>query len=118
MNSLSRWLMAPALLLGSLALTGTVYAQKGPPVTVQDDAGLFSKDAIAKANREIDRIKADFKKDLVIETVAEPPARPKDVSDDPKSESFKKFFDNWAVQRAKNHHVNGVGVFLLKKPKI
>src|SRR5262245_10894266 len=104
------------LTLAALAASAEVaYAQKGPPRQVQDDAGMFTAKAKEQANSEIARIKKDFHKDLLIETVPQGPKLPADVKD---KTSEAKFFDQWALSRFKNEHVDGVYVVIVEKPHI
>src|SRR5579871_1932118 len=111
MRTLLRWTCIPTLLLfgllGSSALAAIV-------AEVRDEAGFFSADAVRRANEVIDDIHRDFKKDLLIETFKTVPAD--------KAEEFKKldkaghakFYNDWALQRARTAKVNGVYVLIVK----
>ncbi|MFO0866507.1 MAG: TPM domain-containing protein [Gemmataceae bacterium] len=109
-------MMVTALAVG---LFGLCVGHAQPNVTprkVQDDLNWFSKDARDKANADIARIKREFRKDLVIETI-KAPERPKDLN--PKDEkAVSKFFDEWAMSRFRNEQVDGVMVLIVDQPKI
>jgi hypothetical protein len=107
-----------AVLVLSWVGVGPAQGQKaGPPRTVQDDAGFFSDKAKERANSSIAEVKKRFNKDLVIETLAQPPKRP--VSIDLKDEkAVARFFDQWAQKRFDNQAINGVYVVVLEKPTI
>src|SRR6266480_7161130 len=62
----ARWMLVPAVVLGWLVAAGPVAAAL--TAEVRDEAGIFSKDAVERANREIKEIKRQFKEDLVVET--------------------------------------------------
>ena len=57
MLHITRWMLIPAVLVGSLYFSGTANAQaakrSGPARTVEDDAGFFSEKAKQKADEEI-----------------------------------------------------------------
>jgi hypothetical protein len=92
-----------ALLLGAgLLAPGTLLAQSRVARTVQDDAGLFSKAAIAKANSDIALIKSKHGKDFFVETLKEGPAKDQAA---------------WARNRAKNANINGVYLVFTAEPK-
>ena len=85
----------------SLFACGPLAAQAGKPRTVQDEAGLFSKEAKEKADALIARIKSQFKKDLYIETVKTIPI-PEGVKKD-------DAVDAWA---AKRHDPASEGIYI------
>ena len=91
-----------AALFGLLFVPSVALAQDKRVRHVQDDANLFSKEAIGQANAVVAKIKEKHKKDLFIETVAEGP---------------EKDFPGWARSRFNNAAVDGVYVVLTKKPK-
>ncbi|MSR30615.1 MAG: TPM domain-containing protein [Gemmataceae bacterium] len=83
---------------------------------VQDQAGFFSANAVSEANRRIADIERKFKKDLVVETFAEPAKEFfKDVNHADKG-AMNKAYQNWARQRATELKVNGIFVVITKKP--
>src|SRR5437773_6732 len=102
MNRVRNRLLLAAVVV--LVLTGVTPAPGQPtfkiPFTVKDNAGLFSADAEAKANKEIAQIKERFHKDLLIETTKElPPDAAKVDFTDKKAKS--EFFRKWALDKAK-----------------
>src|SRR5437879_6198938 len=65
------WIWTGLILAGLLSATPPASAQgkKDPPRTVQDEAGLFSKEAILAADKEIAVMKNQYHKDVMVETV-------------------------------------------------
>ena len=62
----SRWWLALPLALTGLLSLGTSQSQAG---TVHDNAGMFSREAVAKANAELSKIERNLKLDVNIETI-------------------------------------------------
>jgi hypothetical protein len=103
------WICSSLILVGCLLAAPSAFAQKkdaanDPPRKVNDEAGLFSEDAIKAANEAIAKIKSAYHKDLLIET------REKG-KDDPQE------FRQWAEERAKSQRVEGVYILIAKQPK-
>jgi uncharacterized protein len=90
-------------LFGLLLVPGTAWAQDRRVRHVQDDAHLFSKEAISDANAVIAKIHDRHKKDLFIETVKE---GPKEKADRPK----------WSRDRFNEYKLDGVYVVFCKEP--
>jgi uncharacterized membrane protein YgcG len=106
MLSTPRWLV-PAVLVGCLGLAHPARAEKEAfAFKVKDGAKLFSKEAVEKANKKIEEVKRDYKKDLLIETAAAAPA-------DKKSDEG---FTRWAAERYREEDVRGVYVLICKDP--
>ena len=106
-------MLVPALLGWSVA-AAPVAAQSRSNF-VNDDAGLFSKDAVNKANAEIAQMRAQFKRELVVDT-ADTVKVPGDI--DPKNaKAVNQFFDNWARNHASEKKVNGVYVAIVHNPR-
>lgn len=103
-----------ALLGGILTLmtTGTALAALDV-FTVKDEAQLFSKDAIARANRKIEEIKKNYKVDLLVETLAKAPT---DVGRASKEER-DSYFRSLAKKRYDAQGVHGVYVLICNEPK-
>src|SRR5437870_2134983 len=101
------WIWTGLILAGLLIAAPPVSAQgkKDPPRTVQDGAGLFSKEAIRAANEEIAVIKNQYHKDVLIETVE------KGIKGD--NDAWSK----WAQERATEFRVEGVYMVISKEPK-
>src|SRR5690242_4862425 len=99
------WTWLSLILAGWLIAAPPARAQgKGdPPRKVNDEAGLFGKDAIKKANEEIAGIKSQFKKDLLIETRVKGPPKEK--------------FEAWGIEQAREHRVEGVYLVITKEPR-
>jgi hypothetical protein len=108
------WAWLPALAAVWLSAAAPALAAEGPPVT--DAAGLFTPSAVQKAAEEIQGIQRAEHKDLVIETF-------KGVPED-RSKAFRgmsrrardDFFFQWAADRARERHVDGVYVLICKSP--
>lgn len=94
-----------AMTLVALLVPGVTWA-----ASIDDKAGLFSKDALEKAEKKIADIRREFKRDVVIETFAEA----KDVE---KAKADKTgYYRNWARERYADHKVEGVYVLISKSP--
>jgi FKBP-type peptidyl-prolyl cis-trans isomerase len=109
MNRLTSCLAA-ALLLNLLPWAPAVGQTGTPdkPHVVSDEAELFSKEAKEKADAVIARIKSNFKKDLVIETVPSIPI--------PDGQSKDEAAAAWAVERFDKLKVDGVFVGIIVDP--
>jgi uncharacterized protein len=104
-------------LLSTLVATALLAAVPAPvQANVRDEAHLFQPNTVEKANALIREIWQRDGKDLLVETLAEPPAGKMDeaTSADPKVKD--RFFKNWALTRAREAHVNGVYVLICKEP--
>src|SRR5262245_17285567 len=111
------WLPLAALFLTGWFGGGVALAQPSKTArTVQDDVGMFSADAEAKANAEIARIKKAHHKDLFIET-SHAPTRPDSIDKNDKA-AINKFFDHWAAEKFKNAQINGVYVVIVPEATI
>src|SRR5947209_5278798 len=100
------WMWLSLILAGWLVAAPPASAQNknDPPRKVNDEAGLFSKEAIREANDEIATIKSTYKKDVMIETREKGPA---DI----------KEYRKWAEQQAREHRVEGVYIVITKQPR-
>jgi hypothetical protein len=88
-----------------------------PGLGVNDRAGLFSADAVARARESIRQFRHDYHRDLFIETFAHvPDADGKRVSR-MWTPSRERYFTDWAARRAKAVGVDGVYVLICKDPK-
>jgi uncharacterized membrane protein YgcG len=98
-----------------LVLASTVPAWAVVP-EVQDGAGFFKPEAIAKANDELAEIGRRFRKDLLIETYATVPADKVEAVKAMDKEGRAKYFAEWANSRAKRRRVEGIYVLISKDP--
>ena len=103
--------LVPVLVLW-LALTGPARAVFPPPL--KDEGKFFSKEAIEKANKKIREIYEKYKKDVVVETLAELSEEQKKKL---KDEKESKFFVTLALARIKEVGVNGVYILICKSPR-
>ena len=88
-----------------------------PGLGVNDRAGLFSADAVARARESIRQFRHDYHRDLFIETFPHvPDADRKDVSS-MWTRSRERYFTDWAKRRANAVGVDGVYVLICKDPK-
>jgi uncharacterized membrane protein YgcG len=105
--------MRPALtvLLGLLVCgpAGAVF-----PPAMKDDGKFFKAAVVEKANQKIREIYEKYKKDVVIETLANLSAEQIKAA---KDEGTKKFFDKYAFERAKALGLNGIYVVICKEPR-
>jgi uncharacterized membrane protein YgcG len=108
---LGRRLLLPVCLV----LASSVPAWAVVP-EVQDGAGFFKPEAIAKANDELADIGKRFRKDLLIETYATVPADKVEAVKAMDKEGRAKYFAEWANSRAKRRRVEGIYVLISKDP--
>ena len=115
-----RSLTRPALLVGclmALLLPAIAIAQTYSPNGVHDNAKMFGKEAVEKANEKIDAIRRDYKKDVCIETFANLPEKvQKDYEAAVKSDSKRQFWDDFTEERYKKHDVKGIYLLIVEKP--
>lgn len=105
------WILASTVF--GFLLAGPVGAQ-GRTEYVHDEAGFFSTEAKAKANAEINRMRSQYKRELVVDTVVGV-TLPAEVNKDDKI-AVNRFFDTWAEKRFLQEKVNGVYVVIVKDP--
>jgi uncharacterized membrane protein YgcG len=107
---------ARASLFGFLvALTTSLSASAATP-GVKDNAGFFSETAIRKANEGIRDIERRFHKDLVVETFRAPPDAEADKVRKMDKAERERFFNEWALGRARQEEVNGIYILICKDP--
>jgi uncharacterized membrane protein YgcG len=83
---------------------------------VQDGAGFFKPETIAKANDALAEIGKKHDKDLLIETYATVPADKVEAVKAMDKEARAKFFQEWADSRAHRRRVQGIYVLISKEP--
>jgi hypothetical protein len=103
------WIWSSLIVAGCLVAAPSAFAQKkdaanDPPRKVNDEAGLFSADAIKAANEAIAKIKSAYHKDVLIET------REKGKED-------LQEFRAWAQEQAKTQRVEGLYILITTQPK-
>jgi uncharacterized membrane protein YgcG len=98
-----------------LALATAMSASAAVP-EVQDGAGFFKPEAIAKANDALAEIGKKHNKDLLIETYATVPADKVAAVKAMDKEGRAQFFQEWANSRARRRRVDGVYVLISKDP--
>src|SRR4051794_8109319 len=97
------------LALATLVLLGlTVVPAVAATPTVRDEAGLFSADAIKRAERTMERIEREAKRDVVVETYNTLPGKGEELS---REQVFE-----WARERARELRVQGIYILICKKP--
>jgi uncharacterized membrane protein YgcG len=98
----------------SLVVLGSTPGALAATPEVRDQAGFFSKEAVQKANRELEEIRRQYGKELVIETYAEPPA---DVAAQlTAKEPRDRVYAEWVQKRATDAGVNGIYVLITRNP--
>ena len=75
---------------------------------------LLQQEAKGKAEAEIGRMKSQFKKELVVDTVDTVMVPEEIAAKDTKA--VNRFIDSWADKRFKNEGVQGVYVVIVQKP--
>jgi uncharacterized protein len=104
MRRTTQWICWGLILAGWLWAAARAPAQgkNDPPRRINDEAHLFSKDAIHKAENEIADIKKKYRKDLLIETREQGP---------PGDE-----YEAWAKRQAEEHRIDGIYIIITRKP--
>lgn len=102
------WLIAAIVAVGLLGRPAVAAAPH-----VADEAGLFSPDAVAKADKAVKELQRQYHTQIVIETVAKIPA---EFQTKLKEEGKEKFFRDWAAQRAQSEADKGIYILICKEP--
>lgn len=102
----------PALLVAGLAWSVTTEPALAQSARNWDAAGLFSRDAKARAQEKIARIKDRFKVELAYETVESV----KLAADAKDKAAVNKEIDSWALSRFKMQGHTGIYVVITKEP--
>ena len=105
--TLQRWMLVPALVAGWLAAAGPASA------AVNDEAGLFSADAIKRADQTIQKIQREYGTGLTVDTV---PRIPANLEGKFKQLGKDEFFRDWAESKAKRERDKGIYVLICKSP--
>jgi hypothetical protein len=108
--SITRWMLVPAVLAGWFTAAGPAPAATP---TVNDEAGLFSADAVRKADQTIAKIQRDYGTGLVIDTV---PRIPANLEGKFKQLGKEEFFREWAESKAKRERDKGIFILICKSP--
>jgi uncharacterized membrane protein YgcG len=98
-----------SLLATLVLLIGNPFAS----ADVQDDAGLFSDDAVRQANFDLREIKQKYGKDLLVETHA---ALPAELKSQVNAQNKDKLYADWAQQRGRAAKLDGVIVLITREP--
>src|SRR5947208_455909 len=109
-----RWTILGLLATGCLTLaaaTATVAPE------IKDDGKFFSAEAVKKANERIRLIARKYKRDVLIETYATPPADQVDKIKAMEPKEVAAYFEKWAEERADQRVVHGVYILLCQEPK-
>ena len=109
--------MRSVLLVGLWLAVGPARAEGPDRSFVKDEAGLFGKDTVAQANREIARVRKEFDIDLVIETTAQMPSESEAVKHAwIKWPERNRQLHHWAQARAEKLGINGIYVVIFNGP--
>jgi uncharacterized membrane protein YgcG len=108
--------LATAISMVALLVTARVCTADDFATTaaaVHDNAGIFSADAVAKAEAAITQIRDRHHRDLRIETFPQ-------LSDEQRAafdrQGKARFFAQWAADRARNAEVDGVFILICMSP--
>jgi uncharacterized membrane protein YgcG len=104
--------LALIVLAAWLLPAGPAQAVYPPPV--KDDGKFFTKEGLEKANKKIREIYEKYRKDVVVETLAELTEEQKKKM---KDEKESKFFVTLALARLKELGVNGIYIVISKNPR-
>src|SRR6516165_2653848 len=113
MSQITRSALIPALVAGWLMAADSARALTPQ---VKDDAELFKKEAVTKANEIIQDIQLRYKKDLLIETFKTVPAGKEELVKGRDKAAKARFYSDWARQQAKAANVQGIYVLISKSP--
>ena len=117
---LPRRLIRSALLVGCLGLLLPAIAIAQPPTKVfriSDEAKMFTKDTLDKADLKVQQIKRDYNKDVFVETLPKlPPAAMKSYDSAKGDKEKTKFWRDFAGKRYADEGVSGVYVLITKEP--
>jgi uncharacterized membrane protein YgcG len=92
-------------------------APQAAAVNVVHDRGqFFSPAAVARVNLEIKEFHQRFKKDLMIETYAVPPADKQKLLADANPNERNKIFSSWLHERAKEAKADGIVILICRQP--
>jgi uncharacterized membrane protein YgcG len=105
--------LTATFLLGLLGFGGPVQAATAE---VRDEANFFSADAQTRAEKIIKEIGQRYKKDLLIETMRQVPADKREEANSSDEKAKRRFFANWAIQRARAEGLNGIYVLITREP--
>src|SRR5262249_46243169 len=83
---------------------------------VRDNGNFFKPETIKEADDIIKEIKQKYKHDLLIETYATVPEKDVEKVEKMNAEERNKYFNEWAIARARTAEVNGVYILICKKP--
>ncbi len=108
---LVRWFWLPLVL--ATAMTARAWAVVPE---VKDGAGFFTPGALTKANAQITEIQKKFRKDLLIETFPGVPADKAEAFGKLDKQGRSRFFQDWAIERARGERVEGIYVLITKQP--
>jgi len=109
--ALSTAMAIAALLL--LTIRSGAADDTAPGSGVHDNAGIFSADAVRRADDAIGQLRERHRRDLMIETDSQVPDEQQAALD---REGKARFFAGWAAARAKSNGVNGVLVLICMRP--
>ncbi len=87
-----------------------------PLNVVQDRASFFSPQLVGRINAEMKEFHQRFKKDLVIETFATPPADKQKLLAAASPAEKTKILANWLHERAKDSKADGIAVLICREP--
>jgi hypothetical protein len=95
------------------------WARAEPPLPgVEDGAGLFKPETIAKAREQIREIRDTLHQDLSIETVPSLPPADQQRVHGMSSREQARYFDQWARERAAAAGVDGVYILICNDPRL
>lgn len=80
---------------------------------VRDNTGMFSSQAMQQANADIEQIRRQYGKDVVVEVFGQ---IPQEMRDEYQTVGQQQFFNAWMRQRARELGVNGVYVLVCRNP--
>ena len=102
--------------LSVAANAAVARADREPQAAIRDEAGLFSPEALQKANERIAELRKTYQLNLVVETVVAPPEEVQKQLQAVKDTSQKEHcLNTWGEEKAQALGVDGVYVLICKE---
>jgi hypothetical protein len=112
-----RPVLLPLLTAAWLGLAAGARADEAPTPDVKDEAGLFTPEAVARAEKAIADVRKEYHLDLMVDTVpALPPTDHKWLYFWDRRKR-NEFLEEWARKRARAAGVNGIFIQICTRPR-
>ncbi|MBS0264237.1 MAG: TPM domain-containing protein [Planctomycetes bacterium] len=112
MQNIVKSLMTQGLIVALVS----VLSAAGQAGEIRDDAGLFSKSAIERAEAKLHALRKETGKEVRIETFKTVPEGRSDEVAKMKKEDRARFFEKWTESEASKQHVKGIYILITRQP--